>query len=414
VKIINEALESVPLAKLTPHPRNPRQGDVGAIHQSIEANGFYGAVVAQKATGHVLAGNHRLLAAQHANANEIPVMWVDVDDATALRILLADNRTNDLASYDEQALADLLTDIMGDAGTLDGTGYDGDALDELLADLASPNGDGSDAGDLVDRAAELQEEWGTERGQVWTIPSKTAKHKTHRLMCGDSTSAEDVARLLDGNEPNLMVTDPPYGVEYRPEWRNEAFGEGSRSTGEVQNDDRADWSDAWALFPGPSCYVWHAGTKADVVAQSLRASGFDIRGQIVWAKQHFAISRGHYHVQHEPCWYAVRRGGAAQWSGDRKQTSLWSINNALSQNGGRGEGDEATGHGTQKPLECMARPIRNHKGDVYDPFVGSGTTLVAAESLGRACYAMEIDPKYVAVVLERLHGTGLAPVLEAD
>jgi ParB-like chromosome segregation protein Spo0J len=152
MKIINEALESVAVGRLKPHPNNPRQGDVGAIHQSIEANGFYGAVVAQKATGHVLAGNHRLIAAQHANAEEVPVMWVDVDDATALRILLADNRTNDLASYDEQALADLLTDIMADEGTLDGTGYDRDALDDLMRAITVPGpGEWGDAlGDLPD------------------------------------------------------------------------------------------------------------------------------------------------------------------------------------------------------------------------------------------------------------------------
>ena len=153
MRIINEELESVALAKLKPHPRNPRQGDVGAIHQSIEANGFYGAVVAQKSTGHVLAGNHRLLAAKHANAEEVPVMWVDVDDATALRILLADNRTNDLASYDEGALADLLTSIMQDEGTLDGTGYDGDALDELLAGLGA-SGIGEPEGDQTEMLSE--------------------------------------------------------------------------------------------------------------------------------------------------------------------------------------------------------------------------------------------------------------------
>lgn len=135
MKIINEATELVPVQDLTPHPKNPRQGDVGAIHQSIEANGFYGVVIAQKSTGRVLAGNHRLLAAKHAGAKTVPVTWVDVDDATALRILIADNRTNDLASYDNAALAELLQGVLADAGTLEGTGYDGDALDELLYSL---------------------------------------------------------------------------------------------------------------------------------------------------------------------------------------------------------------------------------------------------------------------------------------
>jgi hypothetical protein len=135
VRIINEGTELVELDKLKPHPKNPRQGDVGAIHGSIEANGFYGSVIAQKSTGHIIAGNHRYLAAKHANAEAIPVTWVDVSDEEAVRILLADNRTNDLASYNDDALAELLQDLMEQTGSLDGTGFDGDALDELLQDI---------------------------------------------------------------------------------------------------------------------------------------------------------------------------------------------------------------------------------------------------------------------------------------
>ena len=141
MKIINEATELVALDKLKPHPKNPRQGDVGAIHVSIEANGFYGSVIAQKSTGHIIAGNHRYLAAKHANAEAIPVTWVDVSDEEAVRILLADNRTNDLATYNDDALAELLQDLMKQTGSLDGTGFDGDALDELLADLSMQDKD---------------------------------------------------------------------------------------------------------------------------------------------------------------------------------------------------------------------------------------------------------------------------------
>jgi ParB-like chromosome segregation protein Spo0J len=138
VRIINQTTETAPIDTIRPHPRNPRQGDTGAIHQSIDANGFYGAVVAQKTTGFILAGNHRWAAARQAGATEIPVTWVDVDDDHALRILLADNRTSDLGSYDDNALADLLKELHESTGTLAGTGYDGDDLDELLADL-NPN-----------------------------------------------------------------------------------------------------------------------------------------------------------------------------------------------------------------------------------------------------------------------------------
>ena len=411
MRIINQSVELVSLDKLRPHPKNPRQGDVGAIHESIEHNGFYGVVVAQRSTGYILAGNHRYLAARHAGAKEIPVAWVDVDDDAALRILLADNRTNDLASYDDHALAELLQGLMTETGTLDGTGYDGDALDELLAELGigqdAPDAS-EDPGAQIDRAEELREKWGTDRGQIWAIPSKTVPGRSHRLMCGDSTSAEDVRRLLNGAEPRLMVTDPPYGVEYDPTWRDEAAAKGliekaDRRRGRVQNDERVDWAEAWALFPGAVVYCWHDGRRAGTVQATLESAGFEIRAQIIWAKDRMAISRGHYHWQHEPCWYAVRRGQSAEWIGDRSQTTLWKI-------GVMDVGDTDTKvHATQKPLECMARPIRNHKGDVYDPFLGSGTTMVAAERERRICYGMEIDPAYVAVILERLTGMGLSP-----
>ena len=138
MRVINEVSETVPIDTIRPHPRNPRQGDVGAIHESIEANGFYGVVVAQRSTGHILAGNHRWLAAQHAGATEVPVVWVDVDDDHALRILLSDNRTNDLAGYDTESLVELLQGIHASGGGLVGTGYDGDDLDELVKDLNAP------------------------------------------------------------------------------------------------------------------------------------------------------------------------------------------------------------------------------------------------------------------------------------
>jgi len=150
MRIINSTTELAPLDTVRPHPRNPRQGDTGAIHESIEANGFYGAIIAQKSTGFILAGNHRWQAAQQSGATEIPITWVDVDDDHALRILLADNRTNDLASYDENALADILKEIHEAHGNLIGTGYDGDDLDQLLADLgetANGVGGGEDAPD---------------------------------------------------------------------------------------------------------------------------------------------------------------------------------------------------------------------------------------------------------------------------
>ena len=131
----------------------------------------------------------------------------------------------------------------------------------------------------------------------------------HRVLCGDATSKIDVERLLRGITQTLMVTDPPYGVNYEPAWRNEACGTKTKRTGTVKNDDRADWTEAWALFPGDVAYVWHAALHAGTVADNLGSAGFDIRSQVMWSKDRMVLSRGHYHWQHEPCWYAVRRGG---------------------------------------------------------------------------------------------------------
>ena len=207
---------------------------------------------------------------------------------------------------------------------------------------------------------------------------------------------------------SLMVTDPPYGVEYDPNWRNEAAEAGllayaASRVGKVEQDDRVDWSEAWRLFPGNVIYCWHAGRHASSVQSSLESCNFEIRCQIIWAKSNYPISRGHYHWRHEPCWYAVRKGATAEWIGDRKQTTLWEINLDRNVDGG---------HSTQKPLECMERPIRNHAGDVYEPFSGSGTTIIACERLKRKCRAVEISPAYVSVAIERWHQvTGKDPVL---
>jgi DNA modification methylase len=218
----------------------------------------------------------------------------------------------------------------------------------------------------------------------------------HRLICGDATNADDVAALLEGIKPHLMVTDPPYGVSYDPAWRMRAgVNLNERKLGKVDNDDRADWREAWALFPGDVAYVWHGAVHAVTVTESLVASQFEVRAQIVWAKDRLVLGRGDYHWQHEPCWYVVRTGATGHWNGDRTQVTVWNIPS---------RDDSGHGHGTQKPVECMRRPIENNSkpGEpVYDPFSGSGTTIIAAEMTGRSCYAIEINPAYVDVAIER-------------
>jgi DNA modification methylase len=254
--------------------------------------------------------------------------------------------------------------------------------------LSGPDPEPKDAEPQIDKAEELNKKWRCETGQLWQIGN-------HRLLVGDSTKAEDVELVMGGEKPILMVTDPPYGVEYDPEWRAAAgVNKNKGKMGKVTNDDIADWTPAWVLFPGDVAYVWHAGRRASEVQQSIEKAGFSIRNQIIWAKDRMALSRGDYHWQHEPCWYAVRDGKPGHRTEDRTQTTLWTI---------PARDDSGHGHSTQKPLECMARPIRNHDSEeVYDPFLGSGTTMVACQNLNRKCMGIEISPSYVAVCLQRM------------
>lgn len=227
----------------------------------------------------------------------------------------------------------------------------------------------------------------------------------HRLLCGDSTNPDHVSKLIRNNTFILMVTDPPYGVNYDAIWRENApVSLGKKwAKGKVQNDDQFNWALAWNLFPGSVAYVWHAHKYCSEVQKSLEEAEYEIISQIIWAKQHFALSRGDYHWQHEPCWYAVKKGNQHNWQGSRKEATLWEISN-LNCFGKSQDEDERTAHSTQKPLECMARPIRNNTAEgesVYDPFLGSGTTLIAAEQNNRICYGIEISPAYCDVIVKR-------------
>ena len=224
-------------------------------------------------------------------------------------------------------------------------------------------------------------------------------------MCGDATLESDVRALLGPAQPLLMVTDPPYGVDYDPNWR-ERYGLNQVHRGKVSNDDRCDWREAWALFAGDVAYVWHGMLHSADVVESLASVGFLVRAEIVWDKTRLIISRGDYHAQHESAWYAVRKGRVGHWAGDRSQTTVWAVPHQRSE----------TGHGTQKPVEIMLRAIRNHDApEVYDPFLGSGTTIIAAEMTDRACYGLEIAPQYVDVsVLRWQQFTGREATLDGD
>ena len=210
---------------------------------------------------------------------------------------------------------------------------------------------------------------------------------------GDATKPEHVERLLDGVEPDLMVTDPPYGVNYDSTWRyTTGISPKGVAAGKSANDDNSDWKVAYALFPGRIAYVWMSSLHLPVTARGLEACGFIPRSLIIWDKGHIVPSRGHYNWRHESCWYAVKKGAQAHWQGGHKASTLWEIDNPRK---------SETGHSAQKPVECMQRAIHNHRGDVYDPFVGSGTTVIAGEQEGRSVYAIEIEPAYIDVSVKR-------------
>lgn len=376
-------VQEVPIGDVKPYHRNPRKNDPGVakVADSITHFGFRQPIVVDDAMV-VLAGHTRLKAAQSLGLRTVPVHIArGLSAAAAAAYRLADNRTAQESSWDHSALIAELTALRSAEVDLAWTAFDPNELNALLAtDLAGVN---------LDRAPAVPEIPITQSGDLILLGK-------HRLLCGDATNMHHVTAVLDGAIPHLMVTDPPYGVNYNADWRNRALPangqpDGGRAIGLVLHDDRCDWTAAFQHFPGYVVYCWHAGRHASSVQTSLESAGFTIRAQIIWAKPRFAISRGHYHWQHEPCWYAYREGAAAQWIGDHSQTTLWEITHQKSE----------TGHSTQKPLEAMRRPIQNHDGDVYDPFLGSGTTLMAAESLGRICYGLEISPAYCDVIVTR-------------
>lgn len=384
-----------PIGDIKPSPRNVRlhsERQIDQIRQSLRDYGWTTPVLVDE-DGQLIAGHGRLEAAKREGIAEVPVAvaagWTE---AQRRAYALADNKIALNSTWDEAALGIELSELSGlgvDLGTL--------GFDPIEVAALSPTGGHTGLTDPED-APEPPADPISLRGDLWALGK-------HRLLCGNCTNPDDVKRVLGDVAPHLMVTDPPYGVNYDPGAARAPTVGSAR--GKVANDDRADWREAWELFPGDVAYVWHGMLHAATVFESLRAARFEIRAEIVWAKSQLVLSRGHYHPQHESCWYAVR--GKGHWSGDRKQTTLWHIEKPRK---------SETGHGTQKPVECMKRPIENNSSPgqaVYEPFSGSGTTIIAAEMTGRACHAIEIEPGYVDVAVRRWQDfTGQKATLEGD
>lgn len=377
-------VQQVDISSITPYEGNPRRNrnSVGKVADSLKAYGWRQPIVVDEDMV-IIAGHTRLLAAKRLKMKEVPIhvaVGLSPEQVRAYRLM--DNRSGEDSAWIDDLLKTEIVSLLEDGFDISLTGFNGEELNLILAD--GHNREGED--EIPEPGPAI-----TKTGDLWILGD-------HRLLCGDATIAGDVERVLNGVKPHLMVTDPPYGVEYDADWRNHTnvLGRADRAVGKVQNDSSADWRKAWALFPGDVIYAWCAPGPLQITAfKSLLESGFEPRVQIIWAKNNIVIGRGHYHAQFEPCWYAVRKGSNGHWSGSRKESTLWHIDKPMK---------SETGHSTQKPVECMRRPIQNNSSPgqvVYDPFLGSGTTIIAAQTEGRHCYGLEIEPAYCDIIVKR-------------
>lgn len=407
-------IEQISPDTLTPYEGNPRvhsPQQIAKLKASVQEYGIVLPVLVD-VNNVILAGHAVVQACRELGVEEVPCVRAShLTEAQTRAYILADNRLAEDSSWDKVMLKAEMLKLRDEYGLeLENTGFERREILRLRMDVADPPKD-------EDAPPEISPSIVSREGDLWVLGE-------HRLICGDSTHQDTVTRLLAGTKPHLMVTDPPYGVNYDPSWRKQVHDTPGLSTGQVLNDDEPDWRRAWRLFPGDVAYVWHASLHIREVADSLEACGFVLRNLLIWVKPNFALSRGDYHWQHEPCWYAVReddeyneddescayavrRSRKSHWQGSRSESTVWQI--------GFKE-DSQTSHGTQKPVECMRRPMLNNSEPddvIYEPFCGSGTTIIAAESCRRRCYAIELNPEYVDMAIRRWEVyTGLEATLD--
>lgn len=410
-------IELWPIDRPKPYSKNARKWNAAAVAKvaaSIREYGFRQPIVVDVHEV-ICIGHLRLTAAKSLGLAEVLVHVArDLTPAQIRGLRLADNRTNQEASWNEDLLGPELSDLEALGFDLGLTGFDVHELDKLLRDPLD---------DRAEQAPPLPDVATTKPGDLWRLGN-------HRLLCGDATKPEAVATLLGKHKPILLVTDPPYGIELDSEWRDRAGlnkhgpAEASymkhRTEGHTQTsisgDTRADWSEAFELVPSLQVgYVWHASKFTREVLDGLLRIGFLHHQQIIWNKGRAVLTRTPYWFGHEPAWF-VRKKNAPWYGKAGENSTVWDSPSPKFIMGGSDE--EKFDHPTQKPLELMRRPILNHakRGElVYDPFLGSGTTLMAAELTERVCYGVELDPKYCDVIIRRWEEfTGHQATLEAD
>ena len=419
----------VPFHDLAKWDKNPRKNKkaVPAVARSIRTYGFVAPVVVWQSKGRLVAGHTRIAALEQLLVEDpgfvprdapgvglVPVRFHEfTDESEAAAYAIADNRLTELADWDDELLGQVLAELrLTDEQMLAETGFSEAAIERLIREAGGDEGGAEDPGAEMDRVAELAAAWGTAAGQLWQIPSATVPGRSHRLLCGDATNRDDVLRLLDGQQAALCATDPPYLVDYTGERPGGMGKDWSAHYHEVDIKDvtgffRAVFENVLeVLAPNAAIYCWHAHKRVVDIIRVWRELDIHDHQQIVWVKPCSVLGRVFWHFRHEPCLMGWRKGSMPPHDGDQSVDSVWELD---WQGKGRVVGNL---HPTEKPIEVFARPMRKHtrRGDIcLEMFSGSGSQLVAAEQEGRLCYALELEPAFVAVALQRLAGMGLAP-----
>jgi DNA modification methylase len=378
-------MKLVPIDRLVPYINNARTHSpeqINKLRSSLREFGFINPVIIDRDYG-VIAGHGRILAAKEEGITEVPCVFADyLTEAQKKAYIIADNRMAMDAGWDEELLRVEIEALQAEAFDVSLTGFDPNEIDDLFKENLK---DGLHDDDF-DIEAELKKPTFTKAGDVWTLGR-------HRLVCGDSTKKETYDILMDGKKANLVLTDPPYNVNY----------EGT--AGKIKNDHMAN--DAFYQFlldaftnmeavmaDDASIYVFHADTEGLNFRKAFADAGFKLSGCCIWKKNALVLGRSPYQWQHEPCLFGWKKGGKHQWYSDRKQTTIWEYDRPKS----------SKEHPTMKPVALMAYPIQNSCMSnciVLDPFLGSGSTLIACEETNRICYGIELDEKFADVIVRR-------------
>ena len=382
-------IRKISVSDIRPAKYNPRKdlkpGDAEyeKLKKSIETFGYVEPVIWNKQTGHVVGGHQRLKILMEQGESEIDCVVVDMDETQEKALNVALNKVS--GDWDLPKLADLISDLDESMFDVSLTGFDAAEIDDLFSKVHDKDVQDDD----FDVDAALEEEPISKLGDIWLLGR-------HKLICGDSTKAETYEKLMGGKKANLCVTDPPYNVNYT------AGSENERTIKNDNMEDKSFYEFLLASFKnifnsledGAAAYVFHADTEGLNFRKAFKDAGFHLANVCIWAKQSLVLGRSDYQWQHEPVLYGWKPTGKHRWYSDRRQTTIWNFDRPT----------KSELHPTMKPVPLVAYPIQNSSMSnciVLDPFAGSGSTLIASEQTGRICYSIELDEKYVDVIVKR-------------